>query len=115
MLHACRLDLAVLASNLKLVPLLVPLCTGFWFFFMRRGAMWISNPSHSFCCRYSVWCRAVQRYASGSQIGLKIRRPLPVVGVQVPLRAPKNQKIIAIYGILDGDVFRLNPEYESKP
>jgi hypothetical protein len=57
------------------VPLLVPLCTVIWFFLVRTGAMWISNTNHSFCCCYSVGCKAVQGYALGSQIGLKIRRP----------------------------------------
>ena len=56
-----------------LVPLLVPLCTAFWFFFVQSCAMWISGPSHSFCYCYSLPCRGVQDYALAREIGLKIR------------------------------------------
>ena len=35
--------------------------------------MWISNPDHSFYCRYSLQCRGVQGYALAGKIGLKIR------------------------------------------
>ena len=37
--------------------------------------MWISNPNHSFCDRYSLRCTGVQGYAFVRKIGLKIRRP----------------------------------------
>jgi hypothetical protein len=74
----------------NLVPLLVPLCTVISFLLVRLDAMWITGLNNSFYYCYATWCEAVQGDALEPQKGLKIRRPLPVVGVQVPLRAPEN-------------------------
>ena len=46
--------------------------------------MWITNPSHSFCRCCSARCAMVQRGASGSKIGLKIRRPSAAPGRSGP-------------------------------
>jgi hypothetical protein len=51
---------------------------------VRLSAMWITNPSHSFCRCCSARCAMVQRGASGSKIGLKIRRPSAAPGRSGP-------------------------------
>jgi len=55
-----RVDLAALASNLKSGAAFGVTLYRVLVLSVRPGAMWISNPSHSFCPLYSVWCRGVQ-------------------------------------------------------
>jgi hypothetical protein len=77
----------------------VPLCTEFWCFLVRLGAMWISNPNHSFCYRYSVRCRGVQGCALSSQIGLKIRRPQGRGGSSPPPGTSKIKQFLPLVGL----------------
>jgi hypothetical protein len=86
--------------------------------------MWISNPNHSFCYRYSVRCRGVQGCALSSQIGLKIRRPqgrggsIPPPGTRkikqflppVGLRQSGSHPLVGSgYWIAEVEVIRLQP------